>query len=462
MSESLSVNDAKKMRSVELRQELAARNLDTTGTKPRLLTRLLESLEFTAVREDLATQAAEQNLPQATAAPSLRDIIREEVRAALGNQAAAPVPPAAHAAAPPPPAHTAALPRQAPATPQDALPAPHLAAAVSPPMNPAGTALPDPQPNCRRSAYTTSAVHPPSVDDAAMELIRHGLADSSSATYASVQRSYERFAALRQVASYPVTEPSLINFLNWKFSSGSSGSSLKLYTQALRHQHVLQGLCLDVFASPRVRLLQQGALRSQTAVRKVLTAATLDDLAGVQHYLQSTVPSPHNRAMLWSAVTLAFHGLLRVSEYTFTARGAGLEYSDATMYPDRVELRLRVTKTSQYGSGQDISVRRTGSPTCPHTAATSYLAARGSAPGPLYRYDDGTPLKPHNINRLLQTALPNKDVRSHSLRRGAATLAGKAGVPEYVLKTAGRWQSSAYLRYVRTPVADRALPAALF
>ena len=138
MSESLSVNDAKKMRSVELRQELAARNLDTTGTKPRLLTRLLESLEFTAVREDLATQAAEQNLPQATAAPSLRDIIREEVRAALGNQAAAPVPPAAHAAAPPPPAHTAALPRQAPATPQDALPAPHLAAAVSPPMNPAG------------------------------------------------------------------------------------------------------------------------------------------------------------------------------------------------------------------------------------------------------------------------------------------------------------------------------------
>ena len=138
MSESLSVNDAKKMRSVELRQELAARNLDTTGTKPRLLTRLLESLEFTAVREDLATQAAEQNLPQATAAPSLRDIIREEVRAAFGNQAAAPVPPAAHAAAPPPPAHAAALPRQAPATPHDALPAPHLAAAVSPPMNPAG------------------------------------------------------------------------------------------------------------------------------------------------------------------------------------------------------------------------------------------------------------------------------------------------------------------------------------
>ncbi|XP_065189677.1 nematocyst expressed protein 3-like [Sycon ciliatum] len=234
MSESLSMNDAKKMRSVELRQELAARNLDTTGTKPRLLTRLLESLEFTAAREDLATQAAEQNLPQATAAPSLRDIIREEVRAALGNQAAAPAPPAARTAAPPPPAHAAALPRQAPATPQDALPAPHLAAAVSPPMNPAGTALPDPQPNCRRSAYTSSAVHPPSVDDAAMELIRHGLADSPSATYASVQRSYERFAALRQVAPYPVTEPSLTNFLYWKFSSGSSGSSLKLYTQVLK------------------------------------------------------------------------------------------------------------------------------------------------------------------------------------------------------------------------------------
>ena len=39
----------------------------------------------------------------------------------------------------------------------------------------------------------------------------------------------------------------------------------------------------------------------------------------------------------------------------------------------------------------------------------------------------------------------------HSFRIGAATTAAAVGVEDSVIKTLGRWESSAYLAYVRIP-----------
>ena len=39
----------------------------------------------------------------------------------------------------------------------------------------------------------------------------------------------------------------------------------------------------------------------------------------------------------------------------------------------------------------------------------------------------------------------------HSFRIGAATTAASVGVEDSLIKTLGRWESSAYLLYVRVP-----------
>ena len=40
---------------------------------------------------------------------------------------------------------------------------------------------------------------------------------------------------------------------------------------------------------------------------------------------------------------------------------------------------------------------------------------------------------------------------SHSLRIGAATDAGAAGLPDWLIQAAGRWKSTAFHRYIRSP-----------
>jgi len=39
----------------------------------------------------------------------------------------------------------------------------------------------------------------------------------------------------------------------------------------------------------------------------------------------------------------------------------------------------------------------------------------------------------------------------HSFRIGAVTMAAKVGVEDATIKMLGRWESSAYQRYIRTP-----------
>ena len=95
---------------------------------------------------------------------------------------------------------------------------------------------------------------------------------------------------------------------------------------------------------------------------------------------------------------------------------------------------------------------------CPVRAMKSYMlrSAPGTAARPLFEFTSGAPLTrtalTSHLRRLLrQQGLYETLYASHSFPIGAATAAGSAGLPTWLIKTLGRWSSDCYERYIRTP-----------
>ena len=82
----------------------------------------------------------------------------------------------------------------------------------------------------------------------------------------------------------------------------------------------------------------------------------------------------------------------------------------------------------------------------------NYLLQTPSIPEslPLFQFESGAPLT-HATSTQFTSGLDETLYASHSFRIGAATAAGSAGLPTWLIKTLGRWSSDCYERYIRTP-----------
>ena len=104
----------------------------------------------------------------------------------------------------------------------------------------------------------------------------------------------------------------------------------------------------------------------------------------------------------------------------------------------------------------DVYVGKTNPLRCPVVAVVSYMAVRGQQPGPFFCKQGGKPLtKPQFVaevkRALTEAALDQRAFSSHSFRIRAVTAAAQAGIPDSAIQTLGRWNSAAFLSYIRTP-----------
>jgi len=86
-----------------------------------------------------------------------------------------------------------------------------------------------------------------------------------------------------------------------------------------------------------------------------------------------------------------------------------------------------------------------GDELCPVTALLSYLAIRSNSPMIINHYQSQ-----HLLSTFIKLSIFLLILYSgHSFRLGATTTAAAAGISNSTIQTLGRWQSSAYLLYVR-------------
>ena len=148
--------------------------------------------------------------------------------------------------------------------------------------------------------------------------------------------------------------------------------------------------------------------------------------------------------MLWTAISVAFFGLLRVSEYTCASASSfdpqrALLRRNVTISDSILTLLLPMSKTDQLREGAAVSIGVTGDGLCPVSAMAAYLAnsSHNARAQPLYQFADGRFLTANDINFWLGQ-LMEPGVTSHSLTIGGATRIAELGAPTWQLQASGR------------------------
>ena len=174
--------------------------------------------------------------------------------------------------------------------------------------------------------------------------------------------------------------------------------------------------------------------------------------------------------MLWAACCLCYFAFLRIGEITVPSDSAfdpsaHLCISDIAIddrrNPSMLKVFIKQSKTDPFRKGVALFLGKTGADLCPVSAMISYVQQRGSGLGPLFQFEDGRLLTRARLVEEMRAGLKEAGVDdtkycSHSFRIGAATMAAKVGIEDSIIKTLGRWESLAYLQYVKLPRAKLA------
>ena len=255
-------------------------------------------------------------------------------------------------------------------------------------------------------------------------------------------------------------------FTAYLAEEGLAPSTIKLYLSAVRHLQVSMGLP-DPKMGDMARLEQvvKGAKREygkKNPGKKERLPITPDILLQMKEVWNSH-PKAFDNIMLWAACCLCYFGFLRSGEITVPSentydKSVHLNMADVAVdsitSPSLVRVTIKESKTDQFRRGVDIYVGKTSNQICPVGALMAYIASRGSEDGPFFRFEDGRLLTKDRfvseVRKTLSAAGINAKVYSgHSFRIGAATTAGRKGLSAEKIQTLGRWESSAYLLYIR-------------
>ena len=216
----------------------------------------------------------------------------------------------------------------------------------------------------------------------------------------------------------------------------------------------------SLFSNHHIKLLLKGFQRSSPTAPDKRLPITLTILHNLIAELRKGSFSPYLDSLLEAVLLLAFYGFLRVGEFTTKSVSFNPDrdvcFSDLSFFSDGFKLSLKHSKSDRGLKGCVISVAKITGDFCPFSAMLRYLSVRSrtSSSSPLFILPNGLPLYQRafttHLNTLIKKCgLPPDRYSSHSLRIGAATTAAQKGIPPLMLKSMGRWSSSAFSTYVR-------------
>ena len=245
--------------------------------------------------------------------------------------------------------------------------------------------------------------------------------------------------------------------------------SIKVYLSVVRNLQIASGHA-DPFAGaamPQLDQVMKGIKRVQAERgedKREHLPISPSILLRLKRVWSASI-SEHDTKMVWAACCLCFFAFLQVGEMTVPNDtgydpSVHLSIRDISVHnssnPSMVCIKIKQSKTDPFRKGINLFVRKTNSSLCPVSAVLNYLCTRGMEAGPLFRFSDGKVLTRQHFVTAVKAGLDKAGIDSskysgHSFRVGAATTAAQNGMEDSIIKTLGRWESLAYLWYVKIP-----------
>jgi len=175
--------------------------------------------------------------------------------------------------------------------------------------------------------------------------------------------------------------------------------------------------------------------------------------------LNNHCDSAYECAMYRAIFSVAYYALLRAGECTFSKHVLLLSNIRRFMSGGRceaIEISFSSFKNSSSKKSNTpvLKIQRRGGEACPVSIIDHYLSIRTGIEGPLFISAAGNPVLPTHFRIKLKACVSflslDKDrFNVHSFRIGRATDMLCEGYSEEQIRAAGRWQSRAFLKYLR-------------
>jgi integrase len=261
--------------------------------------------------------------------------------------------------------------------------------------------------------------------------------DNTRRTYRSAIRHYLNWGGV-----LPSDEATMIRYL-LAYAPSLNPRTLALRLTALSQWHVHQGFA-DPASTPTVRKTLAGIARMHGKPKQKAKALPVEDLECIVAHLATldTLKAKRDNALL----QVGYFGGFRRSEIV------SLDVAYVAWEPEGLVITLPRSKTDQQGEGIIKAIPYGNGPCCPATALRTWINAADIASGPLFRpiskWNDvgAAALHAGSVNTILEACakLVQLDyvplLSSHSLRRGMATSAYRAGADFRDIKRQGGWR----------------------
>ena len=290
-------------------------------------------------------------------------------------------------------------------------------------------------------------------------LLRASLAKSTHQVYHRAwalfhQAMSELNIPFRGSQDLPLPVTKIIIYVGYLNCQNLSPSTILSYVSAIGYAHKFKGVPNPTTHTSVQKLLAAAhKFKPSVDARLPITIVILIELVQT---LQTIVSNPYHRLLLQAMYVIAFFGLMRVGEITSTKSGVvALKLDQVQIFTTHVVLTISKFKHNvSLRPIQLVLPAQDNKLICPVAVLINYLHVRGLEPGPLFSFVDGAPVKRDFFINILKRnlnfcGLDSKLYKSHSFRIGGASLYASMGLSNAQIRLIGRWNSDAFVKYIR-------------